>query len=98
MDGLLLIDKPKGLTSHDVVDRIRQLLKIRKVGHTGTLDPQASGLLLICLGRATKLSRFLQDLDKTYQGEMIFGMTTTSFDGQGEVVEEKTPRTCPKPK
>lgn len=89
MDGLLLIDKPKGLTSHDVVERIRQLLKIKKVGHTGTLDPLASGLLLICLGRATKLTRFLQDLDKTYQGEMIFGMTTTSFDGQGEVVEEK---------
>jgi tRNA pseudouridine55 synthase len=89
MDGLLLIDKPRGLTSHDVVKRIRQFFKIRKVGHTGTLDPQASGLLLICLGRATKLTPFLQDLDKTYQGEMIFGMTTTSLDGQGEVVEEK---------
>ncbi len=89
MNGLLLIDKPKGLTSHDVVKKIRQLFKVRKVGHTGTLDPLATGLLLICLGRATKLSRFLQDLDKTYQGEMIFGMTTTSFNGQGKVVEEK---------
>ncbi len=68
MDGLLLIDKPKGLTSHDVVNRIRQLLKIKKVGHTGTLDPLASGLLLMCLGRATNLTRFLQDLYKTYQG------------------------------
>ncbi len=89
MDGLLLIDKPKGSTSHDVVKRIRQLLKIRKAGHTGTLDPLATGLLLICLGRATKLTRFLQDLDKTYQGQIIFGMTTTSLNGQGKVVEEK---------
>ena len=89
MDGLLLIDKRKESTSHDVVKRIRQLLKIRKAGHTGTLDPLATGLLLICLGRATKLTRFLQDLDKTYQGEMIFGMTTTSLNGQGKVVEEK---------
>ncbi len=89
MNGLLLIDKPKGSTSHDIVKRIRQLLKIRKAGHTGTLDPVATGLLLVCLGRATKLTRFLQNLDKTYQGEMIFGTTTTSLNGQGEVVEEK---------
>jgi tRNA pseudouridine55 synthase len=89
MNGLLLIDKPKGSTSHDVVDRIRHLFKIKKVGHTGTLDPVATGLLLICLGRATRLTRFLQDLDKTYQGEMIFGITTTSLNGQGKVVEEK---------
>ena len=89
MNGLLLIDKPKGSTSHDVVKEVRRLLKIKKAGHTGTLDPIATGLLLICLGQATKLTRFLQDLDKTYQGEMIFGITTTSLNGQGEVVEEK---------
>ncbi|MFQ6067411.1 MAG: tRNA pseudouridine(55) synthase TruB, partial [bacterium] len=89
MDGLLLIDKPKGSTSHDVVKEVRRLLPIKKAGHTGTLDPVATGLLLICLGRATKLTRFLQDLDKTYQGEMIFGITTTSLNGQGKAVAKK---------
>ncbi len=89
MAGVLLVDKPKGLSSHDVVDRIRQVFKMKKVGHTGTLDPMATGLLLICLGRATKLAAFLQDLNKVYEGKIIFGVTTSTLDSEGEVVEEK---------
>ena len=85
----MLIDKPKGITSHDVVDRVRGIFNIRKVGHTGTLDPAATGLLLICLGKATRLTSFLQDLDKTYQGVMVFGLTTSSMDEESETLEEK---------
>jgi tRNA pseudouridine55 synthase len=89
MDGILLVDKPRGPSSHDVVDRVRQVFKIKKAGHTGTLDPLATGLLLICLGRATKLAPFLQDLSKIYEGKMIFGVTTSTLDSEGEIVEEK---------
>jgi len=89
MDGLLLIDKPKGMTSYEVVERVRKILKEKKVGHTGTLDPAATGLLLICVGKATKLTPFLQDLDKTYEGELIFGVTTTSLDEEGQILERK---------
>jgi tRNA pseudouridine55 synthase len=89
MNGLLLIDKPKGITSHDVVDRVRRIFNTRKVGHTGTLDPAATGLLLICVGKATRLASFLQDLDKTYQGVMVFGLTTSSMDEESEILEEK---------
>lgn len=89
MDGLLLVDKPKGMTSHDVVDRVRRILNTRKVGHTGTLDPSATGLLLVCVGKATRLTPFLQGLDKEYQGVMIFGVTTSSLDEEGEILEEK---------
>lgn len=89
MNGLLLIDKPKGITSHDVVDTVRRIFNIRKVGHTGTLDPAATGLLLICVGKATRLTSFLQNLDKTYQGVMVFGLTTSSMDEESEILEEK---------
>ncbi len=89
VDRVLLVDKQKGLSSHDVVDRIRRIFKMKKVGHTGTLDPMATGLLLICLGRATKLAAFLQDLNKVYEGEMIFGITTSTLDSEGEIAEEK---------
>lgn len=89
LDGVLLVDKPSGLSSHDVVDRVRQVFKTKKVGHTGTLDPMATGLLLICLGRATKLAPFLQVLNKVYEGKMIFGVTTSTLDSEGEIVEEK---------
>ena len=67
-EGLLLVDKPAGVTSHDVVDRVRRALGTRKVGHSGTLDPMATGLLLVGVGRATRLLRFLGDLPKTYDG------------------------------
>jgi len=89
MTGILLVDKPAGMTSHDVVDRIRKVANLRRVGHTGTLDPNATGLLILCLGKATRLSEHLTGLDKTYEGTMRLGVTTDSFDSDGEVVEER---------
>ncbi len=91
MTGLLLVDKPVGLTSHDVVDHIRKAAGIRRVGHTGTLDPAATGLLILCLGKATRLSEHLTGLDKTYQGIMRFGVVTDSYDLDGTVVREAEP-------
>jgi tRNA pseudouridine55 synthase len=85
-EGLLLIDKPAGVTSHDVVDVVRRALGTKKVGHAGTLDPMATGLLLIGVGRATRLLRFLGDLAKTYEGTMRLGVETTTLDAEGEVV------------
>lgn len=87
--GVLLLDKPSGLTSHDVVDRVRRKLRMRKVGHAGTLDPNATGLLVLLLGKATKLSQFLMGLDKVYEGTGHFGVTTDSQDSDGEVVSER---------
>src|SRR5882762_7547375 len=86
LDGALLIDKPAGPTSHDVVDNIRRQFGIRKVGHCGTLDPAATGLLIIVLGRATKLSEKMMSDDKVYSGTMKFGETTDSYDADGELV------------
>lgn len=85
-DGALLIDKPAGPTSHDIVDMIRRQFQIKKVGHCGTLDPNATGLLIILLGRGTKLSERLMSADKIYEGSMKFGETTDSFDSDGELV------------
>lgn len=88
-DGVLLVDKPAGMTSHDVVDRIRRQFGLRKVGHCGTLDPAATGLLVLVLERATKLqNQFMAD-DKTYEGTMKLGVTTDSHDADGAVVAEK---------
>ena len=87
-EGLLVIDKPAGITSHDAVDRIRRALDVRKVGHAGTLDPSATGLLLIGVGRATRLLRFLGDLPKLYEGTGVLGIETTTLDAEGEVVRE----------
>jgi tRNA pseudouridine55 synthase len=85
-EGLLLIDKPSGITSHDVVDRVRRALRTRKVGHAGTLDPLATGLLLVGVGRATRLLRFLSDLPKTYEGTALLGVETDTLDADGTVV------------
>src|SRR6059058_2057942 len=85
-DGALLVDKPAGPTSHDVVDAIRRQFGIKKVGHCGTLDPNATGLLIIVLGRGTKLSEKLMSDDKVYEGMMKFGETTNSYDADGELV------------
>ncbi len=85
-DGLLLIDKPGGITSHDAIDRIRSALGIRRVGHAGTLDPMATGLLLVGVGRATRLLRFLAGLPKTYEGTMRLGIRTTTLDADGDAV------------
>ncbi len=85
-DGLLPIDKPAGPTSHDVVARVRAATGSRRVGHTGTLDPSATGLLLLVLGRATRLARFVPQAPKTYQGVLALGVTTTTDDLAGDVV------------
>ena len=87
-DGLLLIDKPSGITSHDAVAAVRRALQTRKVGHAGTLDPMATGLLVIGVGRATRLLRFLGDLAKVYEGTMRLGTETTTLDADGDVVRE----------
>ncbi len=86
LDGALLVDKPKGMTSHDVVDEIRRYFNIKKVGHCGTLDPNATGLLILVLGKATKLSERLMSDDKVYEGTAKFGETTDSYDIDGELV------------
>lgn len=89
MKGILLVDKPPGMTSHDVVDQIRRAAQMRRIGHTGTLDPAATGLLILCLGAATRLSEFLTGLDKVYEGAMRLGVTTDSYDMDGTVTEER---------
>lgn len=85
LDGALLVDKPVGCTSHDVVDDIRRRFNIKKVGHCGTLDPNATGLLIIVLGRGTKLSEKLMSDDKVYEGDIKFGEATDSYDVDGKV-------------
>ncbi len=85
LDGAILVDKPVGPTSHDVVDAIRRRFQIKKVGHCGTLDPNATGLLIIVLGRGTKLSEKLMGDDKVYEGTIKFGETTDSYDADGEL-------------
>ncbi len=89
MNGILLVDKPVGMTSHDVVDRVRKAAQMRRVGHTGTLDPAATGLLILCLGRATRLSEFLTGLDKVYEGVLRLGVITDSYDLDGKILEER---------
>ncbi len=88
-DGLLLIDKQPGCTSHDVVSRARRLLRQKKIGHCGTLDPEATGLLVLTLGRATRLTRFLIRAPKVYSGKIRFGVTTDTYDLDGQVVQER---------
>lgn len=87
-EGILLVDKPQGLTSHDVVARCRKIFQIKKVGHAGTLDPMATGLLVILIGKATKVSQYLMSLDKQYTGTAHFGIETDSQDADGTVVKE----------
>ncbi|HVL33888.1 MAG TPA: tRNA pseudouridine(55) synthase TruB [Actinomycetota bacterium] len=89
MDGLLVVDKPAGITSHDVVARCRRALGVKRIGHAGTLDPPATGILLLGVGRATRLLRFLEDHDKEYRADVVFGTTTTTEDATGEVLSER---------
>lgn len=91
MDGILCVLKPPGMTSHDVVDVVRRLVGIRRVGHTGTLDPGAVGVLVCCVGRATRLSEFLMDADKEYRVELRLGMSTSTGDAYGEPVPPADP-------
>jgi tRNA pseudouridine55 synthase len=88
-DGVLLVDKAAGMTSHDVVALVRRRLQIRKVGHCGTLDPLATGLLLLTLGRGTKIQDLLMAEDKEYSGTMMLGVITRTQDKDGEVIERR---------
>ncbi len=87
-DGVLLVDKPSGMTSHDVVDRIRRQFRFDKVGHAGTLDPQCTGLLVLMLGRATKLAEALMGHDKTYIGALRLGLETDTHDAEGRLLSQ----------
>lgn len=90
-DGVLLIDKPIEWTSHDVVAKVRNHFRLNKVGHGGTLDPNATGLIMLLIGRGTKMSDKIMGGDKTYEGEILFGVETDSQDTDGEVTSEKDP-------
>lgn len=89
LEGVLLVDKPKGLTSHDVVYRLRRKLGMKKIGHAGTLDPMATGLLIMLIGKATRISQYLMSVDKGYEGEATLGVVTDSQDAEGEVMETR---------
>ncbi|WP_409305467.1 tRNA pseudouridine(55) synthase TruB [Peribacillus sp. SCS-155] len=88
MDGILPLVKPKGMTSHDCVFKLRKILKTKKVGHTGTLDPDVTGVLPICIGRATKIAEYITEAGKAYEGEVTLGFSTTTEDASGEKVAE----------
>jgi tRNA pseudouridine55 synthase len=88
-DGLVVVDKPTGFTSHDVVAKLRKAFGQRKVGHAGTLDPDATGVLLVGLGRATRLLRYLSESGKAYEGRIVFGIATSTLDAAGEVVDQR---------
>jgi tRNA pseudouridine55 synthase len=90
VDGILLLDKPAGLTSNAALQAVKRLYRARKAGHTGSLDPLASGLLPICLGEATKVSAFLLDADKHYWVACRFGVRTTTADAEGEIIETRS--------
>src|SRR5256886_9476803 len=85
--GLVVVDKPGAWTSHDVVAKLRKVYRQRRVGHAGTLDPDATGVLLVGLGRSTRLLRFLQEAGKAYRGTIVVGVSTTTLDAAGEVVD-----------
>jgi tRNA pseudouridine55 synthase len=91
MNGLVLIDKPAGCTSHDVVNRWRKLANIKRVGHLGTLDPMATGLLVLMIGRATRLAQYLGEGDKTYVAEITFGVVSDTYDVEGVITETGVP-------
>src|SRR5438105_5331460 len=90
-EGVLLVDKKAGITSHDVVERFRRHTKVKKAGHTGTLDPLATGLLVLCVGKATRLQAYLMGMEKTYEGTIQFGWATDSYDADGTPVGEASP-------
>lgn len=89
MFGFLNVDKPLGMTSHDVVDRARRKLKQKRIGHAGTLDPLASGVLILCVGMATRLSEYVMDSTKRYRARLRLGVETESYDGEGAVTAER---------
>jgi len=90
MNGVLIINKPRGWTSHDVVAKVRRLLRVSKAGHTGTLDPLATGVLVVCVGKATRIARYLESDEKEYDAEIRLGMITDTLDIEGRVLETKS--------
>ncbi|MBR4903438.1 MAG: tRNA pseudouridine(55) synthase TruB, partial [Selenomonadaceae bacterium] len=86
IDGFINLNKVSGMTSHDAVNRVRKIFSIKKVGHAGTLDPLASGVLPIAIGRATKFIEYLADCNKAYRAEILFGIATDSGDLEGEII------------
>lgn len=88
-DGLVVVDKPAGFTSHDVVAKLRKAYGQRRVGHAGTLDPDATGVLLVGLGRATRLLRYLSEAGKAYRGRVVFGIATSTLDAAGEILDQR---------
>lgn len=88
-DGLIIVNKPAGMTSHDVVAKARKILQTKKIGHTGTLDPMATGVLVLCVGAATKLVQYLTCEEKKYDVEMKIGIKTDTGDISGNILEEK---------
>lgn len=90
MDGIIIINKEQGMTSFDVVRSLRKLLKIKKIGHTGTLDPLATGVLILCIGKATRLAEEIESSTKIYEASMDFGYRTDSYDTEGNIVEESS--------
>lgn len=93
-NGVLLLNKPIGITSHDAVTNVRKTILQRRAGHTGTLDPKAEGLLVVCLGRATKIAQFVSDFDKVYEAEVSLGRTSRTYDSEG-LYENQLPKTAP---
>lgn len=89
LNGVLLLNKPAGITSHDLVYKVRKILQIKKVGHAGTLDPMATGLMILLIGKATKLSQYLMGMDKTYKGTIYLGKTTDTQDAEGKITQER---------
>src|SRR5689334_4395785 len=89
MDGVIVVDKPEGWTSHDVVGKMRRIANTRKIGHLGTLDPIATGVLPLVIGRATRLSQFYTRSDKIYEGTVRFGWATNTYDRAGDATGEK---------
>jgi len=90
MDGVLNINKPSGMTSHDVVERCRGMLHDRRIGHTGTLDPLATGVLVLCAGKATRIAQYLEAGEKEYKAIMRLGVTTDTLDAEGLVMVTKS--------
>src|SRR5579884_210345 len=88
MDGILNINKEVGMTSHDVVGRVRRLLKQKRVGHAGTLDPAAGGVLPICIGQGTRVAEYLSESGKAYQAEIVFGIVTDTYDAEGAIIRQ----------
>ena len=95
MNGIINVHKEAGFTSHDVVAKLRGILRLKKIGHTGTLDPDATGVLPVCLGKATKLCDMIGSWDKTYQARMILGRETDTEDLSGKVIRESEVNVSP---